>query len=370
MQELKKTPLHSIYSKYGGKTIDFGGWDLPVQFSSILEEHQAVRTAAGLFDVSHMGEFEVKGPDALLNIQRLITNDASRIAIGGAQYSPMCNESGGTVDDLLVYRLGEEHFWLVVNAGNIDKDYEWVTSHRFGDVELRNLSADIAQLALQGPKAAEILSSMLSDQELILRIERLPYYNFLQDVNVAGISCLVSRTGYTGEDGFELYCKAEEAANLFEKLVVAGKPQGLLPIGLGARDTLRFEARLPLYGQELSDTITPLEAGLGMFVKLDKAEFIGKEALALQKASGVQRKLVGLSMLERGIARTHYEVQRDGRVIGEVTTGTFSPTLKMNIALALIEVESAVIGTKVHVMIRNKPVLAEVIKTPFYKRGS
>lgn len=363
MTTLKRTPLFPVYSEYGAKTIDFGGWELPVQFSGILDEHEAVRTSAGLFDVSHMGEIEVKGPDALANIQRWITNDASKIEINQALYSPMCYPDGGCVDDLLVYRLGTDHYLLVVNAANIEKDYEWVLKNSFGNVEIVNLSERIAQLALQGP-LAEMILQKLTDYDL----SSIKFYWFAQDVTVAGNKALVSRTGYTGEDGFEIYVDAELAADMWKKILEAGKEEGIVPTGLGARDTLRFEAKLPLYGQEISATITPIEAGLGMFVKMDKGDFIGRDALAKQKEEGAKRKLVGFEMLERGIPRTHYEVQVDGRKIGEVTTGTMGPTVKKNIGLALIETEYATIGQELDIIIRNKPVKGVIVKTPFYKR--
>jgi aminomethyltransferase len=363
MTELKRTPLFPVYAEYGGKTIDFGGWELPVQFSGILDEHEAVRTRAGLFDVSHMGEIEVNGPDALANIQRWITNDASRIEIGQALYSPMCYPDGGCVDDLLVYRLDTDRYLLVVNAANIEKDYEWVTNHAAGNVEIKNLSEHIAQLALQGPASESILQK-LTDYDL----SSIKYYWFAKDTDVAGFKCLVSRTGYTGEDGFEIYVDSEHAIDLWRAILQAGKEEGMVPVGLGARDTLRFEAKLPLYGQEISPTISPIEAGLGMFVKFDKGDFIGRDALAKQKEEGPRRKLVGFEMIERGIPRSHYEVQVDGRRIGEVTTGTMGPTVKKNIGLALINSEYAAIGQELDIIIRNKPVKGVVVKTPFYRR--
>ncbi|PWK06301.1 glycine cleavage system aminomethyltransferase GcvT [Tumebacillus permanentifrigoris] len=363
MDHLKKTPLFEVYPNYGGKIIDFGGWALPVQYAGILDEHEAVRARAGLFDVSHMGEIEVKGPDALTNIQNLITNDASKLANGQALYSPMCYENGGCVDDLLVYKKADGDYLLVVNAANIEKDFEWIKSHQTGDVTITNVSSDVAQLALQGPLAQEVLQKMTNTD-----LTGIKYYWFAENVDVAGVSCLVSRTGYTGEDGFELYCDAKNVAQLWDAILATGKEDGVLPIGLGARDTLRFEARLPLYGQEISADITPLEAGLGFFVKLDKGTFIGREALAVQKEAGVARKLVGFEMTERGIPRSHYEIQVDGQKIGECTTGTMGPTVKKNIGLGLIEVQYAQIGQEIDVIIRNKPVKAVIVKTPFYKR--
>jgi aminomethyltransferase len=363
VENLKKTPLFDVYPNYGGKIINFGGWALPVQYSGILEEHVAVRTRAGLFDVSHMGEIEVKGADALANIQKWITNDASRLANGQALYSPMCYENGGTVDDLLVYRKGENDYLLVVNAANIEKDYEWVKQNSFGDVKIVNVSEQIAQLALQGPLAEQTLQKITETD-----LSRIKFFWFLDGVQVAGVNCLVSRTGYTGEDGFEIYCAAEDVKTLWAAILKAGQEDGVLPVGLGARDTLRFEARLPLYGQELTADISPLEAGLGFFVKLDKEDFIGKAALVQQKEAGLKRKLVGFEMIERGIPRTHYEVEVNGRRIGEVTTGTMGPTVKKNIGLALIEAEYANIGQELDVVIRGKRVKAVIVKTPFYKR--
>ncbi|ASS74980.1 glycine cleavage system protein T [Tumebacillus algifaecis] len=363
MENLKKTPLFEVYPNYNGKIIDFGGWALPVQYSGILDEHEAVRNRAGLFDVSHMGELIVTGTDALANIQKWITNDASKLADGQAIYSPMCYENGGVVDDLLVYKKGDHNYLIVVNASNIEKDFAWVQEHAFGDVSIHNASDETAQLALQGPLAEQVLQKM-TDADL----SQIKYFWFLDNVDVAGIKCLVSRTGYTGEDGFELYCAATDVAKLWDSILATGKEDGVLPIGLGARDTLRFEARLPLYGQEITENISPLESGLGFFVKLDKGDFIGREVLAKQKEEGVKRKLVGFEMTERGIPRTHYEVQVDGVKIGEVTTGTMGPTVKKNIGLALIDVQYATIGQELDIIIRNKPVKGVIIKTPFYKR--
>ncbi|GAA3400423.1 glycine cleavage system aminomethyltransferase GcvT [Paenibacillus hodogayensis] len=361
---LKQTPLYAVYAGYGAKTIDFGGWDLPVQFGGIQSEHEAVRQRAGLFDVSHMGEFWVTGADAESFLQRVTTNDLTRLETNQAQYSLLCYPSGGVVDDLLVYKLAADRFMLVVNASNIDKDFAWLKEHVQGDVTLANASEETALLALQGPQAVHILSG-LTDAP----VAELKGFRFLPDVTVGGVQALVSRTGYTGEDGFELYVNAGEAVKLWELLLEAGRPQGLEPIGLGARDTLRFEARLPLYGQELSADISPLEAGLGIFVKLDKGDFIGREALAEQKAQGLPRRSVGIEMIDRGIPRSHYPVYSpDGRKIGEVTTGTQSPTYKRNVGLALLESAFAVNDTEVLVEIRGKKLLAKVVPTPFHKR--
>lgn len=360
---LKRTPLFPIYSDYDARVIDFGGWELPVQFAGIQKEHTAVREQAGLFDVSHMGEVLVSGSDSIAYLQQLTTNDVSKLHNGQCQYTLMCYPDGGVVDDLLVYRMSEDAYMLVINASNIDKDIEWMQENLQGDVRLNNISDDTALLALQGPHAIQILSK-LTDTPL----SELKTFRFYENVQIAGVKALVSRTGYTGEDGFEMYIDEADAITLWKKLLEAGEPDGLLPVGLGARDTLRFEARLPLYGQELSKSITPLEAGLSFFVKLDKAEFNGREALAAQKLNGIPRKLVGIEMIGRGIPRSHYPVySTDGKQIGEVTTGTQSPTLKKNIGLALLDSSYSALETEVDVEIRGSMVRAKVVATPFYK---
>lgn len=365
MSELKRTPLFPHYAKYGAKTIDFGGWELPVQFSSIIEEHEAVRNRAGLFDVSHMGEVIIRGKDALSLIQYLVTNDASKIEIGQAIYSPMCYPEGGIVDDLLIYRTAEEEYLLVVNASNTEKDMEWIEKHREGDVEVVNISNDTAQIAIQGPLAQDILQKLTS-----FNLGEIGFFRFKEDVEVSGKKALVSRSGYTGEDGFEIYCSPEDVGELWNTLLEVGKSDGLLPCGLGSRDTLRFEAKLPLYGQELSPEISPLEAGLGMWVKLDKEmDFVGKEFLKEQKAKGVPRKIVGIEMIDRGIPRHGYPVFVNDTQIGTVTTGTQSPTLKKNVGLVLINSELAKEGQEVFVEIRGKHLKAVIVKTPFYRRN-
>ena len=363
MSKLKRTPLFESYSKYGGKTIDFGGWELPVQFSSIKEEHDAVRNRAGLFDVSHMGEIFVEGTGAQGYLQKLLTNDISKIQIGGAQYNAMCYETGGVVDDLLVYRLDDNRYLLCVNAANIEKDYEWMLSQKSGDVAITNQSDDYAQIALQGPLSQEGLQTLTSEN-----LDDIKYFKFKADVEVAGHQVLVSRSGYTGEDGFEIYGQPEAIIDLWDKILEGGKDKGVVPAGLGARDTLRFEACLPLYGQELSKDISPLEAGIGFAVKLN-TEFIGRDALAAQKGEGLKRRLVGVEMTGKGIPRHGYKVLKDGREIGEVTTGTQSPMTKRNIGLALVEVSAAAIGTEVAIEIRGKSIPAVVVETPFYKRA-
>ncbi|MEH7494517.1 glycine cleavage system aminomethyltransferase GcvT [Neobacillus niacini] len=365
MTQLKRTPLFEVYKEYGGKTIDFGGWELPVQFSSIKEEHEAVRTKAGLFDVSHMGEVIVTGPDSLAYLQKMLTNDISKINNGGAQYNAMCYENGGTVDDLLVYKLKDNHYLLVVNASNIDKDYKWLEDHLEGDVSIDNLSEKMAQLALQGPLAEKALQKLAGDTDL----GAIGFFKFQQEVTINGKNALVSRTGYTGEDGFEIYCDASDAVELWKAILSAGKEEGVVPCGLGARDTLRFEATLALYGQELSPEITPLEAGIGFAVKLNKeADFIGKEVLKQQREQGAARKLVGIEMIDRGIPRHGYPVYKGEELIGEVTTGTQSPSLKKNIGLVLIKNEYAGLEYEIEVEIRGKRLKAKVVPTPFYKR--
>lgn len=364
MVTLKRTPLYAEHVKEGGKLIDFGGWEMPVQYTGVIEEHQAVRTGVGLFDVSHMGEITVKGAEAYAFVQHLIANDVGKISEGQILYTPMCYPDGGVVDDLLVYRFASDYFYLVVNAANTEKDFSWMKEQasRFA-VELENISARTAQLALQGPAAEDVLQGM-TDVDL----SQIKYYRFVTG-KIDDIPGLISRTGYTGEDGFEFYFAPEQAVRLWRRLLAAGEKKGIRPAGLGARDTLRLEAKLPLYGHELSRDISPLEAGIGMFVKLNKAEnFIGREALIKQKEQGVPRKLVGLEMVERGIARAAYPIVKDGEEIGYVTSGSYAPTLHKNIALGLIQAKQAVIGEEVAVVIRNKPVSARIVPTPFYKR--
>ncbi|MBC1430784.1 glycine cleavage system aminomethyltransferase GcvT [Listeria seeligeri] len=361
MTELQKTPIHPIYEKYGAKTIDFGGWDLPVQFSGIKAEHEAVRTDVGLFDVSHMGEILVEGPDSTAYLQYLLSNDIEKIKIGKAQYNIMCYENGGTVDDLVVYKITETKYILVVNAANTEKDYEWMVKNVFGDVTVTNVSSMYGQLALQGPNAEKVLTK-LTDIDL----SSISFFGFVEDANVAGVKTIISRSGYTGEDGFEIYMQSDDAVKVFEAIMA----EGVLPIGLGARDTLRLEAVLALYGQELSKDITPLEAGLNFAVKLKKeADFIGKEALVKQKEAGLTRKLVGIELIERGIPRHDYSVFQNDKKIGIITSGTQSPTLGTNIGLALLETPYTELGQEVEVGIRTKKIKAKVIATPFYKRA-
>lgn len=360
----QKTPLYETHVRAGGRMVEFGGWLLPVQYAGIKEEHQAVRTKAGLFDVSHMGEIVVQGEDALPFLQTLVTNDVAKLADNQILYTPMCYPDGGTVDDLLIYRQGLNDYLLVVNAANTDKDWAWILEQAEGkNVSLANVSADIAQLALQGPLAEKILAA-LTDAPL----DALKYYWFWPETTVAGKRVLLSRTGYTGEDGFELYCAPAEATYLWDAIMTAGAPLGLQPAGLGCRDTLRFEACLPLYGHELSATISPVEAGLGPFVKPDKGPFNGRAALLAQKTDGAPRKLAGFAMVERGVARADYPVWADGKQIGQVTTGSYAPTLDKNLGLALVETAQAVVGRTIEIEIRGKLTAAQIVAKPFYKR--
>ena len=362
--ELKRTPLFDEYAKYGGKTIDFGGWELPVQFSSIKEEHDAVRNRAGLFDVSHMGEIFVEGPDALTYLQKMLSNDISKIAIGGAQYSALCYENGGVVDDLVTYRLADDRYLLCVNAANIEKDVEWLQQHLEGNVTLTNASDEYAQIALQGPLSEEVLQTLTTTD-----LSAIKFFKFQDNVEIGGHPVLVSRSGYTGEDGFELYGTPEAIKDLWNKILDAGKDKGVVAAGLGSRDTLRFEACLPLYGQELSKDITPLEAGIGFAVKLAKdPQFIGQQALIEQKENGVPRKSVAIEMIDKGIPRTGYKVFKDGVEIGEVTTGTQSPLTKRNIGLALIDAKFAEVGIELEIEVRKNRAKAVIVEKPFYKR--
>ncbi|MDU4698596.1 MAG: glycine cleavage system aminomethyltransferase GcvT [Paenibacillus sp.] len=366
---LRRTPLYSRYARFeGARCIDFGGWELPVQFSGIQKEHEAVRERAGLFDVSHMGEFYVEGPEAERFLQRLTTNDVTLLEPGKAQYTLLCYSNSGVVDDLLIYKLDEGTYMLVVNASNIEKDWDWLRQHLPTDgVTMRNASDETALLAIQGPLAASLLSPLCEGQDPAV----LRPFTFIREARISGIPALLSRTGYTGEDGFELYVAAEEAAALWDVLLEAGEPHGLLPAGLGARDTLRFEACLPLYGQELGPQISPLEAGLNRFVKLEQGDFIGRDVLIQQRDEGIPRRLVGLEMIDRGIPRTHYPVFAEGseEPIGEVTTGTQSPTLKKNLGLAILASRYTEPGTTVEVEIRGKRLKAQVIPLPFYRRN-
>ena len=348
--------------------VDFGGWDMPVQYpSGTIEEHLRTRTHAGLFDVSHMGEVDVRGPDAIAFVNKITSNDVTKLVDGQAQYTALTTPEGTVVDDLLVYRLAEDHLLLVVNASTTDKDWDWITSHHSGEsVKLNNVSSDYCQLALQGPDAKSILQKLTNSP-----LDEITYYRF-RPAAVDGVEGIISRTGYTGEDGFEFYAPADRAEQLWNKILDAGNtgtPTGVLPCGLASRNTLRLEAALALYGHEIDETTTLLEANLGWICKLDKGDFVGRDALERQKAEGVKRRLVGFEVTDRGIARDDQEVVINGERVGKVTSGSPAPFLKKNIGFAYVPVEYASVGQQINVDVRGKLVAAQIIKTPFYKRA-
>ena len=357
-----KTPLYDTHVKYNGKIVPFAGYLLPVQYETgVIAEHMAVRTKAGLFDVSHMGEIICKGEDALENLQMLLTNDFTNMVDGQARYSPMCNENGGTVDDLIVYKYKDNVYYIVVNAANKDKDYKWMLDHQFGNVTFEDMSSSISQIALQGPKSFEILKKLTSEENIPKK-----YYHCIFNAEVDGIRCIVSQTGYTGEDGYEIYLSNEDAPKMWESLMTAGKEFGLIPCGLGARDTLRLEAAMPLYGHEMDDTVDPLETGLGFAVKMSKDDFIGKKAI--EAKGDLKRKKVGLKVTKRGIIREHEDVYFGEKLIGHTTSGTHCPYLGYPIAMALIDIDYTELGRKVEVLVRGRKVEAEIVKLPFYKK--
>jgi aminomethyltransferase len=359
---MKRTPLYSAHRRAGAKMVEFAGWEMPVQYTGVIDEHLAVRSRAGLFDVSHMGEIEVRGAGALELCQRLTANDLSRVKLSQAQYNLLLNEHGGVIDDVIFYRLQPEIFFICVNASNTEKDFDWIERQAAGRVEVENVSAKYAQLALQGPLAASILQPLTACDLAGLRSF------FFAFADVASIRCLVARTGYTGEEGCEIYCDGADAERLWSALLEAGAPVGLVPVGLGARDTLRLEKAYPLYGHELDDTTTPLEAGLEWVTKFSKPVFIGREILLRQKEAGLTRKLVGLELLEPGIARSEYGLFKNGRLIGRVTSGTKSPSLGKSIALGYLASEEAVIDNTIEVEIRTRKVPARIVSVPFYRR--
>jgi len=361
---MKKLALHDKHLALGGKMVPFAGFEMPVQYEGVNVEHETVRNDVGVFDVSHMGEFLLTGPEALDLIQKVTTNDASALTIGRAQYSCMPNGKGGIVDDLIIYRIKEEQYLLVVNASNIEKDWDWISSHNNFDVEMRNLSDDYSLLAIQGPKAVEAMQSLTS-----IDLTAIKYYHFVVGP-FAGIEhVIISATGYTGSGGFEIYCKNSEVAQVWDKVFEAGADFGIKPIGLAARDTLRLEMGFCLYGNDIDDTTSPLEAGLGWITKLAKDDFIDKDFLAKQKEEGVQRKLVAFEMVDRGIPRHDYEINdAEGNVIGRVTSGTMSPSMKKAIGLGYVTLDHASVDSEIYINIRNKGVKAQVVKLPFYKK--
>ena len=363
---MKRTPLYEEHKAAAAKIVPFAGYEMPVQYApGIIAEHKAVRERAGLFDVSHMGELDVVGGDALGLVQYVTTNDASKLEVGQAQYSVICNENGTAIDDCIVYRM-EDKYMIVVNASNADKDRDWIQQYasRF-NTQLIDRSDETALLALQGPRAQDILSRITEH----VHLDAIKYYHFSPGI-VAGKQAIVSRTGYTGEDGFELYISSDDAVHVWRSLIEAGTPEALGPIGLGARDSLRLEMGYALYGNDIDDNTTPLEAGLGWVTKLDKPDFIGKAALVKQKEAGIRKKLVGFRLKDRGFPRHGYEVRAGGQPAGEVTSGTVSPMLEQGIGMAYVPTEYSKPGTEIEIMVRDKPAAAEVVRPPFYPHGS
>ncbi len=360
----KHTSLFALHRAAGARMIEFGGWEMPVQYTGIVEEHRSVRTAAGLFDVSHMGEIEITGPGALESVQRLIPNDASRLAVGQGLYSPMCTPTGGIIDDLTVFRLGDQRFYFVVNAARAEVDFKWIAEHTRNAVA-DNRSADLALLALQGPRAAEILQALTP-----VDLSGLAYFHAADGVTVASRRCLVSRTGYTGEDGFEIACAWDDAPALWTALLEVGRRHGAVPVGLGARDTLRLEAGYMLYGNDIDETTTPLEAPLAWTVKIEKGDFVGRDALLAQKTRGVDRKFAGFEMIDRAIPRQGYELHADGRRVGRVTSGTFGPWVNKSIGMGYVERAFGQQGAPLQVEIRGRFHAARIVKLPFYRRAT
>jgi aminomethyltransferase len=358
---LKRTPLYDRHVALGGRMVDFGGWEMPQQYTSIRDEHLAVRRAAGLFDVSHMGRVRIEGAGAEAYLQRLLTNDVASVEPGHAVYSQMCKEDGGTIDDLVVYRESKDRFLVVVNASNRDKDVGWMKHHLPSDVTLADHTSDLGLIALQGPRASEVLPA---DEDT----DDIPYFGFRRG-KVAGVEAIISRTGYTGEDGFELFLASDRLGHVWDAILEAGKSAGVLPAGLGARDATRLEAALRLYGNDMDETVNPYEAGLGWTVKLTKGDFIGSDALKQIKAQGPRRTLIGLQTEPGSIARHGAAVMSEGRSVGAVTSGTHSFFLGYPIALAMVEAGTFRVGDRVVIEVRGREAPAEIVKLPFY-RGS
>ena len=364
---VRKTALNAVHRHLGAKMVEFNGWDMPVEYSGIIAEHMAVRTGVGIFDVSHMGDIRLQGPDALAAVQHISMNDAARLAIGQAQYSALLYPQGTFVDDVIVHRLGEQEYLLVINAGTREKDFAWVRDNtRQFHCEVENLSDDFTQIAIQGPQGLKVLEKLTPAD-----LSSVKFY-WLMRGTVCGLKdILIARTGYTGEDGFEIYIPsdASTSARVWDEVLQAGREFGAIPCGLGARNTLRLEAKLPLYGHEISDTINVWEAGLDRFCKTEKQEFLGREALEKARAAGIKRALVGIEMVERGIARDGYRVLDSGnREVGYVTSGSYAPFLKKNIGLVYVPTELSDIGTELRVEIRGQGVKAKVVPTPFYRK--
>ena len=359
---LKKLPLHSEHERFGGRFGAFGEWYVPLYYTSVIEEHEQVRNKVGVFDISHMGEFFVRGKNSRAAINQWITNDAGKLFPGKALYSPVCRENGGIVDDVVIFEEDPENFLIVVNAANIDKDFAWFSAHLPKNVKLENKSSDIALFAVQGPESRPLVASLFD-----VDLSRISYYHFMK-LNSPFGEVVLSETGYTGEEGFELFCPIHNAGKLWHRLFEAGKNFDLKPIGFGARDTLRLESKFLLYGHDMNDETNPLEAGLNWTVGWSKDDFVGKKSLEAEKSRGVKKKLIGFELTERGIAREGCSIQVDGQAAGKVTSGTFSPTLKKSIGLAYVSTEFSQAGQPLEIEIRGKFQKASIVKTPFYKR--
>lgn len=358
----KQTPLYEIHRQLGARMTTFGEWEMPVSYRGIIEEHQGVRSRVGLFDVSHMGEIDIRGPQARAAVQYLTVNDVSRLDVHQLQYSAMCNDTGGIIDDLTVCCMAPDHFLLVVNAANIAKDFDWIVQHLAPGATAHNASDTQALLALQGPDAEALLQRLVA-----VDVSQLRYYHAMP-ATLDEQAVMLFRTGYTGEDGFEILLEASATPGIWQQLMAAGEEFSLLPAGLGARDTLRLEARYLLYGTDLDESTNPFEVGLGWITKLDKGEFIGRQALVRLQEAGIQRRLAGFVMQERGVPRSHYQVVQDHRAIGHVTSGTMSPTLGQAIGTALVQRQAAKVGAEFCITIRQKPVRARVVPSPFVPR--
>ena len=372
LKKLKRTPLYEAHKKLGARIVDFAGWEMPVLYSGIIEEHRAVRNSVGIFDVSHMGEIEIVGREAVKLLQFLTVNDVTRLNDNECQYSIMCYPDGGIVDDILVYRLTGERFMLCVNASNADKDYQWILKSlhagraegMFRNAEVKNVSDIISQISIQGKNSEPLLQKITGDDLSVMR------HNLFVLTNVDGVNTMVSRTGYTGEDGFEIYLKNENAERVWNRLLEIGKEYDIKPVGLGARDTLRLEMKYPLYGNDISEKTTPLEAGLNWVTKFDKGNFMGRDSLLKQKENGLKRKLIGFEMIDKGIPRSHYSIFKGAEQVGEVTSGTMSPSLNKAIGVGYVKIEISGIGNEIEIDIRGSHQKAKIVSTPFYKGRS
>ena len=360
---LKKTALNSVHREFGGKMVEFAGWEMPVQYQGALKEHLAVRQSVGVFDVSHMGQIEIIGKDALILAQRVTSNDISQLEDNQAQYSAFLNPQGTFIDDIVVYRISSDHIFICVNAANRNKNHQWLEKEKQGNVQIQDSSDSYCLIAVQGPQSEALLQQMTE-----VDLSEIKYYRFAWGI-LGGVHSLISRTGYTGEDGFEIYIPPEKAESIWRKIFTVGKPLGVTPAGLAARNTLRLEMCYALYGNDIDNTTSPLEAGLGWIVKLDKPDFIGQNSLKKQKVKGLKRKLVGFEMIDRGIARDHYPVFIEQTCVGEVTSGSFSPSLKKSVGMAYLPIEKAEINQLFHIEIRGKKLQAKVIEKPFLKKN-